>query len=148
MRLQSTLEGGRPRGGQRKCWMDKVKEWTSLPMQKLLRKIIAFHRKTGRIFLLNRALRPLDDPIGRRTELNCISMSLHIISYSRRKSPPNTASYRSVAPLTNRFVRRALALRNTRLSARLLTHRLVRKRALTGSACTWVYTVTHAWPGV
>ena len=27
-----TLEGGRRRGRQRKCWMDSIKEWTSLPM--------------------------------------------------------------------------------------------------------------------
>ena len=30
--LQGTLEGGR----QRKCWMDNIKEWTSLPTPELL----------------------------------------------------------------------------------------------------------------
>ena len=30
--LRGTLEGGRRRGRQRKCWMDNIKEWTSLPM--------------------------------------------------------------------------------------------------------------------
>ena len=34
--LQDTLEGGRRRGRQRKCWMDNIKEWTSLPMPELL----------------------------------------------------------------------------------------------------------------
>ncbi len=34
--LQGTLEGGRRRGRQRKCWMDNIKEWTSLPMPELL----------------------------------------------------------------------------------------------------------------
>ena len=33
--LQGTLEGGRRHGRQRKCWMDKVEEWTSLPMPEL-----------------------------------------------------------------------------------------------------------------
>ena len=33
---QGTLEGGRHRGQQRKCWMDSIKEWTSLPMPELL----------------------------------------------------------------------------------------------------------------
>ena len=34
--FQGTLEGGRRRRRQRKCWMDNVKEWTSLPMPELL----------------------------------------------------------------------------------------------------------------
>ena len=34
--LQGTLEGGRRRGRQRKCWMDNIKEWTSLPIPELL----------------------------------------------------------------------------------------------------------------
>ena len=33
--FQGTLEGGRRRGRQRKCWMDNSKEWTSLPMPEL-----------------------------------------------------------------------------------------------------------------
>ena len=33
--LQGTLEGGRRRGRQRKCWLDSVKEWTSLPLPEL-----------------------------------------------------------------------------------------------------------------
>ena len=34
--LLGTLEGGRRRGRQRKCWMDIIKEWTPLPMSELL----------------------------------------------------------------------------------------------------------------
>ena len=34
--LRGTLEGGRRRGRQRKCWMDNIKEWTSLHMPELL----------------------------------------------------------------------------------------------------------------
>ena len=33
--LRGTLEGGRRRDRQRKCWMDNIKEWTSLPMPEL-----------------------------------------------------------------------------------------------------------------
>ena len=34
--LQGTLEGGRRRGRQRKCWMDNVKKWTPLATPELL----------------------------------------------------------------------------------------------------------------
>ena len=34
--LRGTLEGGRRRGRQRKCWTDNVNEWTSLPTPELL----------------------------------------------------------------------------------------------------------------
>ena len=34
--LRGTLEAGRCRVRQRKCWMDNIKEWTSLPMPELL----------------------------------------------------------------------------------------------------------------
>ena len=34
--FQSTFKAWRLCGWQRKCWMDKVKEWTSLPMPDLL----------------------------------------------------------------------------------------------------------------
>ena len=33
--LHGKLEGRRRRGRQRKCWMDNIKEWTSLPMAEL-----------------------------------------------------------------------------------------------------------------
>ena len=34
--LQGTMEGGRRRGRQRKCWMNSIKEGTSLPVSELL----------------------------------------------------------------------------------------------------------------
>ena len=34
--LQGTLEGGRCRGRQRKCWMDNIKERTSQPVPDML----------------------------------------------------------------------------------------------------------------
>ena len=34
--LQGILESGRRRGRQRKCWLDNIKEWTSLPIPELL----------------------------------------------------------------------------------------------------------------
>ena len=37
--LQNTLAGRRCHGGQRKCWMDSIKEWASLPMPELLTRI-------------------------------------------------------------------------------------------------------------
>ena len=36
--LQGTLEGGRKRGRQPKCWLDNIKEWTRLDSPTLLRK--------------------------------------------------------------------------------------------------------------
>ena len=30
--FQGTLEGGQHYGWHRKCWLDNIKEWTSLPM--------------------------------------------------------------------------------------------------------------------
>ena len=41
--LQGTLVGVRRRGWHRKCWMDNIKEWTSLPMPELL--TVAYCRK-------------------------------------------------------------------------------------------------------
>ena len=41
--LQGTLENGRRLGRQKNCWMDNIKEWTSLPMPELLTR--AFCRK-------------------------------------------------------------------------------------------------------
>ena len=41
--LQGTLEGGQCYSWQRKCWMDNVKDWTSLSMPELL--TMASHRK-------------------------------------------------------------------------------------------------------
>ena len=66
--LQGTLESGRCRGRQRKCWMDNVKEWTSPPAhgQSCSQRLPA--EKTGRGSLLNRPTCPPDDPIGQGTE--------------------------------------------------------------------------------
>ena len=71
--LQDTLEGGRSRGQQRKCWMDNIKEWVSLSMPELL--TIAYcqkieRKKKGRGSLLNRPSCTPDDPIDPGTELN------------------------------------------------------------------------------
>ena len=44
--LQGTLEGGWCRGWQRKCWMENIKEWTSLPMLELLTMACRKHWKT------------------------------------------------------------------------------------------------------
>ena len=41
--LHGALESGRRRGRQRKCWMDNIKEWTSLPTPELLTR--ASYRK-------------------------------------------------------------------------------------------------------
>ena len=71
--LQGPLEGGRRRGRQRKCWLDKIKGWTSLPMPELLTR--AFRRKDwirrsrSRGSLLNRPSYFPEDPIGQGTEL-------------------------------------------------------------------------------
>ena len=66
--LQGTLDGGRCCGQQRKCWMDNIKEWTSLPMSELLTRAPA--EKTGGEFLLNRPSCPPNDPISQGAELN------------------------------------------------------------------------------
>ena len=41
--LKGILEGGRCRGQQRKCWMNNIKEWTSLAMLEL--HTVASYRK-------------------------------------------------------------------------------------------------------
>ena len=65
--LQGTLKGGRRRGRQRKCWMDNIKEWASLPMPELL--IGASCRKDWkRISAESSLVSPLWLPIGQRTE--------------------------------------------------------------------------------
>ena len=38
--LQGTLEVGRRRGRHRKCWLDIIKEWTSLPMPGACRSLL------------------------------------------------------------------------------------------------------------
>ena len=36
--LQGTVQGGRQRARQRKCWEDKIREWTGLEWNIILRK--------------------------------------------------------------------------------------------------------------
>ena len=77
--LQGTLEGGQCRGWQRKCWMDNVKEWTSLHRPELLTTAPAA-AETRRGSLLNYPLchppkkkpkkKPNNDLFGQGTELN------------------------------------------------------------------------------
>ena len=55
--FQGTLEGGRRRGRQGKCWMDNVKEWTSLPMPELLTRASCrkdWKRISAESFLMSR----------------------------------------------------------------------------------------------
>ena len=68
--LQGTLEGGRRRGRQRKCWMDNIKEWTSLPMPELLTR--ASRRKDWKIISAESSLMSPWRPNRSRdwTELN------------------------------------------------------------------------------
>ena len=40
-----TLEDGRHRGRHRKCWMDNVKEWTTLPVPELLTMASSLKKK-------------------------------------------------------------------------------------------------------
>ena len=59
--LRGILMGGRRRGRLRKCWMDTIKDWVSLPilelpMPELLIRLPA--EKTGRGSLLNRPTSP------------------------------------------------------------------------------------------
>ena len=46
--LQGTLEGGQCHGLQRKCWMDNIIEWTSLPVPEVL--AVASNRKDWKRF--------------------------------------------------------------------------------------------------
>ena len=69
--FQGTLEGGRHHGRQRKCWMYNIKDWTSLPMPKLLTK--ASFRKDWKRILLNGPSCPLD---GQMTKLDWLPLSV------------------------------------------------------------------------
>ena len=71
--LQNTLEGGRRHGRQRKCLMDNIKEWASLPMTELL--TMASRRKDWKRISAKLSLIPPPSPaphdqISRGTELN------------------------------------------------------------------------------
>ena len=64
--LQSTMEGGRRGVRQKKCLMDSIKEWTSLPMPELLTKTSC--KKDWKRISAESSLPP-DDPIGHGTEV-------------------------------------------------------------------------------
>ena len=70
--LQGTLEGGRRRGRQRKCWMNNIKKSVDIPRpcpcQNCLQGPPA--EKSGRRSLLNCPSCPSDDPMGQGTGLN------------------------------------------------------------------------------
>ena len=66
--LRGTLEGGQRRGRQRKCWMDNIKEWTTLPMPKLLTRTSC--RKDGKRKSAESSRMSPDETIGQGTELN------------------------------------------------------------------------------
>ena len=68
--LQGTLEDERRSGRQRKCWMARFKEWTSLLMLELL--AVASCRKDWKRISDKSSVISVtpDDPIGRGTELN------------------------------------------------------------------------------
>ena len=67
--LQGTLEGGRRRGRQRHCWMDNIKEWTSLPMPELLTGACC-RKDWKRTSAESSFVFPPDDPIRQGTEMN------------------------------------------------------------------------------
>ena len=69
--LQGTLEGGQHRGRERKCWMDSIKDWTSLPMPELITR--ASCRKDWKMISSESSLMSPDDLIGQGTKLssNC-----------------------------------------------------------------------------
>ena len=66
--LQGTFEGGRRRGRQRKCWVDNIKEWATLPMPELLTR--ATCRKDWKRISAESSLVSPDGLIGQGTELN------------------------------------------------------------------------------
>ena len=53
--LQGTLESGQRRGRQRKCWMNTIKEWTSIPIPELLAR--AARRKDWKLISAESSLK-------------------------------------------------------------------------------------------
>lgn len=64
--LQGTVEGGRRRGRQPKCWMDNIKEWTRLDSPTLIRK--AEDRAEWRQLAAKSSLMSPPRPYGQETE--------------------------------------------------------------------------------
>ena len=85
--LKDTLEGGWHRGRQRKCWMDNVREWTSLPIPELL--TMANCRKQWKRLSAESSF--VFPPTAKSvTGLNCVEpqqYSLVIITHLLRKWP-------------------------------------------------------------
>ena len=63
---QGTFEGGQCSCQQRKCWMDNIKEWMSLPMPELLTMTC---RKDWRKISAESSVMSPYDPVGQGTEL-------------------------------------------------------------------------------
>ena len=98
--LQGILEGRRCRGGQRKCWMNSIKEWTSLSVQELL--TMASHRKYCKRISAESSLMSPKQPNQTRdtTELNLsewqfafISLKFSVAPCSSRVTPHRGCSY-------------------------------------------------------
>ena len=71
--LQGTLEDGRRRGPQRRCWMDNIQEWTYVPMPELLTRGSCrkgCKRISAESSIMPPSAPPPDDQIGQGTELN------------------------------------------------------------------------------
>ena len=65
---QGTLEGGQRSGQQRKCLVDNIKEWTSLPMPELLTRASSRKDWKSPCWIVRHVLPP-DNSIGQGTEL-------------------------------------------------------------------------------
>ena len=68
---QGTLEGGRRRRRQRRCWPDNIKDWTYLPMPELLTR--ASGRKGWKMVSVESSLMTAADQIGQGTEPEILS---------------------------------------------------------------------------
>ena len=77
--LLGSLEGGRLRGRQRKCWIN-VKEWTALHMPELLTMVFRKKKKKDwERIPAETFVRSLNDPVGHRTQPNW-TLAQHRIS--------------------------------------------------------------------
>ena len=75
--LQGILEDGRRRCRQRKCWMDNIKKWTSLPVHELFTKVFC-REDWERIFVESSLVSPRrSSPSRDWTELNRMNCTQH-----------------------------------------------------------------------
>ena len=74
---QGTLEGGRRRRRQRKCWMDNVKGWTSLSKPELPKMTSRKKKKKERkrVSAESFLVSPRDDLVGRGSEMKSNQVS-------------------------------------------------------------------------